>query len=138
MKVNGIKKYLLISAGVLSVIIGAVGIILPVLPTTPFLLLAAFCFLKSSPKLYSRLLSNRVLGPYVHNYMKYRAVTLRSKVIALFLLWLFLIISIILIDSVIVKLLLVAIGTGVSIHLLTLKTITPEMKKEDRDPEELL
>lgn len=114
--------------------LGVLGIILPVLPTTPFLLLAAMCFLNSSPALHRRLLTNRFLGPYIHNYMKYRAVTFRSKISAMVLLWLFLILSIVLIDSLAVRIILPLIGTAVSVHLLTLKTISrSDMEKFDGD-----
>lgn len=66
------RKYFLIAAGFLSLGTGIIGIFIPVLPTTPFLLLAATCFIKSSKKLYQWLIDHRVFGKYIENYIKYR------------------------------------------------------------------
>jgi uncharacterized membrane protein YbaN (DUF454 family) len=60
-----VSKVLLIAAGALSLALGVVGIVLPVLPTTPFLLLASFCFLKSSRRLHRWIMENRHFGPRI-------------------------------------------------------------------------
>ena len=60
-------KPFLLALGVLSTVLGAVGVVLPVLPTTPFLLLAVFCFARSSQRLHHYLLNHRVLGTYIYN-----------------------------------------------------------------------
>ncbi|MFD2168038.1 YbaN family protein [Thalassotalea euphylliae] len=70
-------------AGLFFVGLAALGAVLPVLPTTPFLLVAAACFAKSSPYLYQKLLDNRVFGPLIRDWQEYKAIPKRGKVIAL-------------------------------------------------------
>lgn len=127
------KKYLLIAAGVTSLSAGVVGIFVPVLPTTPFLLLAAACFLRSSRRLYDWLTGHRILGPYISNYLTYRAVTRRSKIISITLLWLVLGSSIVFaVNLWWVRLILAAVGCGVTVHLATMRTLTAEMLESGR------
>ena len=119
---------MLISAGVVSVVLATVGIFVPLLPTTPFLLLAAACFIRSSDRLYRWLTSNRYLGPYIKNYRDYKAVTRFTKVMTLILLWGTLGFSAIwVISSLVVRVLLFLVGVGVTAHVLRLRTLTPEM-----------
>ena len=68
-------------------VLGVVGIFVPLLPTTPFLLLAAWAFCRSSPRLYDRLLAHPCLGAYVRNFREYRAIPLRAKIISVTLIW---------------------------------------------------
>ena len=70
-------------AGVLFVAVGTIGVILPLLPTTPFLLLAAYCFAHSSPKLHDWLLNHRSFGPLISNWDRYGSIDRRSKCIAM-------------------------------------------------------
>jgi len=76
-------RRLLAAAGVLSLALGVLGIVLPGLPTTPFVLLAAACFAKSSPRLHARLLTNRYLGPLVRDWEAHRSIPLRIKVVSI-------------------------------------------------------
>jgi len=69
--------------GVVFVAIGTIGVILPLLPTTPFLLLAAYCFARSSPKLHDWLLNHRSFGPLISNWDRYGSIDRRSKCIAM-------------------------------------------------------
>ncbi|MCK4961561.1 MAG: YbaN family protein, partial [Anaerolineales bacterium] len=82
-----LKRRLLIAAGTISTAIGIVGILVPVLPTTPFLLLAAAFYLRSSQKLYDRLLNNRFIGAYVRNYLQGRGMPWKVKMVTILLLW---------------------------------------------------
>jgi uncharacterized membrane protein YbaN (DUF454 family) len=87
MEIGSLKKRLLVMAGLLCLGLGAAGIFLPVLPTTPFLLLAAACFMRSSHRLHEWLLTNRWLGTYIRNYREHKAITKRTKIATLVLLW---------------------------------------------------
>ena len=123
-----LRKCALVSIGVLAVALGIVGIFLPILPTTPFLLLAAACFIRSSDRLYRWLIQHRWFGSYIRNYREHRAVTRRAKVAALLMLW-----GVIGYSAVIVasewwlRALLAAVAIGVTVHLLRMKTYTPDM-----------
>ncbi|MFA6735842.1 MAG: YbaN family protein [Saccharofermentanales bacterium] len=116
-------KWLLITSGTISLILGVTGIFLPVLPTTPFLLLAAFCYARSSRKLHDWLISRKHLGSYIHNYMEHRAIKKSVKVRAVIFLWVALILSMILVDNLYVRIILPLIGAAVTWHIASLKTI---------------
>ena len=123
---NSIKKYLLISLGSLSLILGIIGIFLPVLPTTPFLLLSSFCYVRSSKRMYNWLINHKVFGNYIYSYMTYRAVPMKTKIFAVVFLWTTMIISIMLISSLHLRIFLAAVGIAVTVHLFTLKTLNPD------------
>lgn len=78
-----IYRNLIQICGWFFIALGGVGIFIPLLPTTPFLLLAAFCFLKSSPKTYEWLVNHPRLGKYIINYMEGKGVTLATKIVSL-------------------------------------------------------
>lgn len=69
--------------------LGALGVVLPGLPTTPFLLLAAACFVRGSRRLYERLLAHRVFGPLIRDYREGRGVPRRVKVLSIGTMWVF-------------------------------------------------
>lgn len=75
-------KYLWMGLGWISVGLGVVGIFLPLVPTTPFLLLAAFAFSKGSERLHDWLLTHPKLGPPIHNWQQHGAVSRKIKVVA--------------------------------------------------------
>lgn len=81
-------KSLMAFFGVVSLALGVAGIFLPLLPTTPFLLLSAWLFVRSSPRLYDWLMSHPRLGEYIRNFREERAIPLRVKVISVSLIWL--------------------------------------------------
>ncbi len=116
-------RIILTVAGTLALGLGVLGIFLPLLPTTPFLLLAAACYARSSPRFYHWLIHHHWLGEYIRDYREKRAIRLRVKVTAIALLWLTIGVSIVLFDQVWLKLLLSAVAAGVTIHLLGLRTI---------------
>lgn len=119
-------------------ILGGIGILLPILPTTPFLLLAAWAFLRSSDRLYNWLIHHRVFGYYIKAYVKYKGVEKRHKVFALSMLWLTIGYSIYLVDKTWLEILLAVIAIAVSIHILSLRTLTKEevMELERLEQEE--
>jgi len=116
--------------GFFFLLIALIGIVIPVLPTTPLLLLSGAMFLRSSKKLYLWLTTHPVYGRYVDAYLRYKAVNPRSKVTAMILLWLSLGVSGYLVDYWWLRVLLLLIGIGVSYHVLRLPTLTPEMLAE--------
>lgn len=121
------RRGLLVGAGILAVGLGIVGVFVPVLPTTPFLLLAAACFVRSSERMYRWLLGNRLFGKYVRRYREGAGVPLASKVATLLLLWATLAASAFLaVPSRLlwVRLLLLAVGIAVTIHVARIKTAT--------------
>lgn len=86
-RLRGLLRSLLVAAGFVSIGLGVAGIFLPVLPTTPFLLLSAWCFARSSPRLYRKLLQNRHLGLYIRRFREQRALPLRVKVVSCLMVW---------------------------------------------------
>ena len=118
------RQYILIVIGVLSVGLGTAGIFLPLLPTTPFLLLAAACFLRSSKRLHSWIMHHKWFGPYIYNYCTYKAIPKKTKITAITLLWLTITYSALWVVPIIaVKLLLFFIAIAVTWHLLSLRTL---------------
>jgi len=127
------RRWLLASIGVLSVGLGILGILLPLLPTTPFLLLAAACFVRSSDGLYRWLITQRILGPYIRNYREHRAISWQAKAVTLVLLWAVIGYSafgVVRLQALRIVLLLVAVA--VTVHVLSLKTLTRERLSTDR------
>jgi len=105
------------------VALGVLGIFVPVLPTTPFLLLAAICYARSSERFYHWLLNNRWFGEYIKNYREGRGIPLRVKILTLIALWLTIGFTTLLVISVWwVQLILLGVAVGVTIHLVRIKT----------------
>ena len=125
-------KIVFVACGSLSVGLGVLGIFLPLLPTTPFLLLAAFLYAKSSDRLYAWLLNHKVLGRYIRDFREEKAIPLRVKIVSVSLLWITISYSALcVVNPLWLKLLLFAIAVGVSIHILSFKTknATRKVKK---------
>ena len=116
-------KYTWIVAGSISLLLGLIGILIPILPTTPFLLLTAYCYLRGSQRLYNWLINHAVFGSYIYNYVTYGAVSKTVKTGTFIFLWISLGVSACLVTSVFVQLGLLAVGVGVSIHLISLTTL---------------
>lgn len=109
--------------GTLSVALGVVGIVVPVLPTTPFLLLAAALYARGSDRFYRRLLSQRHLGGYIRSYREGRGIPLRTKVVTLALLWASIGASAILVvESTTWRVVLAAVAAGVTYHIVRIRT----------------
>jgi len=120
---NKVTRFLLIICGSFSVAFAVLGIFLPLLPTTPLLLLAAYCFGRSSDKIHSWLINNKWFGNYIKNYQAGRGIPLHSKITAILSMWLVIIASGIWgTDLLIIRIVLFLAGTGVTIHLLRMPT----------------
>jgi hypothetical protein len=116
------RKRLLIGAGTLSTGLGIIGIFVPILPTTPFLLLAAACYMRSSERFYQWLINNRIFGVYVRNYIEGRGMPARIKVLTILLLWLSIALTIAFgVQDVAIRIVLVCIAIGVTVHIVLIR-----------------
>jgi uncharacterized membrane protein YbaN (DUF454 family) len=121
---SGLLKGLLIFAGTLFVGLGVLGIFLPLLPTTPFLLLAAACYARSSNRFYHWLLNNRWFGKYIKNYREERGIPSRVKISTISILWITIALSAYFAtESFLVRAILILIAMGVTIHILAMRTL---------------
>jgi uncharacterized membrane protein YbaN (DUF454 family) len=134
-KKQRVVRVLLFIAGSISLFFGVIGIFLPVLPTTPFLLLTAACYMRSSERMYNWLLNNRWFGEYIKNYQAGRGIPLKTKIVAIATMWIMMLISMFfmlntLVDRqlitptvlLIIRVILLGIAIVVSIHLIRLPT----------------
>jgi len=122
---NKIVKYILASLGLVCLILGILGIFIPLLPTTPFLLLSAALFMKSSTRLYNWLMNHKYLGKYLQNYIHHKTISTKTKISAISLLWITILISVIfLVEKIGIKIVLLAIAFAVTIHILSFKSQT--------------
>ncbi len=117
-------KILFIVGGCISLLLGIMGIFLPILPTTPFLLLSATLFVHSSPRLYHWLLNQKYLGTYIRNFKEQRAIPLRAKIISVTMVWITLLYCTWSIDTFLpLRLLFIILAIGISWHILSYKTL---------------
>jgi uncharacterized membrane protein YbaN (DUF454 family) len=117
-------KIFLIIVGSVSLVLGVLGIFLPMLPTTPFLLLSAAAWVKASPSLYNWLLNHKVLGEYIRNFREHRAIPLRAKIISISMIWITLTYCTITIsDSIWIKFLFITLAISITWHILSYKTL---------------
>lgn len=133
MKSSAIIRYLLVGAGVVSMILGTAGLIFPILPTTPFLLLSAACFARGSKRFYKALTDHPRLGRYILDYREKGGITAGVKATALSLLWISMLCSILIFtQNIWVRILLTLTAAAVSVHILRLKTL-PSKKDSKED-----
>ncbi len=129
-----VKKTFLIMAGLFFVGLGTLGVFLPLLPTTPFLLVAAACFLRSSRRLYCWLINHRVFGAYIRNYLKYRAVSPKAKTISILLIWITISYSALcVIENIPLRVFLFVLALVMSIRILLFKTLTRDMIRRSEE-----
>lgn len=123
-RINNLCKIVLVIAGSLFVGLGILGIFIPLLPTTPFLLLAAACYARSSERAYTWLLSNKWFGHSVRNYREKKGIPAGVKVLSIFFLWITIGLSVVLVlDILLLRVILVLIAIGVTIHILSIRTL---------------
>lgn len=104
-------------AGALALLLGIAGLFLPLLPTTPFLLLASACFARGSTRLHRWLLQHRVFGVYLRNVEAGNGIPLKAKIVALTMMWASLAYSMLRFEHLGLRIALLATGCGVSIYL---------------------
>jgi uncharacterized protein len=118
-----IVNFLLIIVGTISLILGILGVFIPLFPTMPFLLLTSACYLKSSNKLYMMLIGNKYLGKHLVDYEKNRSISKRVKYITIIPLWISIGLSVLfVVSNFYIRILLVFIALAVSFHILSLKS----------------
>lgn len=116
-------KILLIITGSISLLLGIIGIFVPLLPTTPLLLLSAWCYLRSSERLYLWVMRNRIFGSYIRNYQEGRGVSLYFKIFTLILLWgTIFYTTFYVINYLPLRLLLLIIAISVTVHIYLIPT----------------
>jgi uncharacterized membrane protein YbaN (DUF454 family) len=117
------KRFLLTVVGTLSLILGVIGIFVPLLPTVPFILLASYCYAKSSDKFHRWLMNNRWVGKMIREYQAGRGVPLPAKVFSVILLWSVMGYTILtVVESPLMKILLFIVGIAVTVHLMMMKS----------------
>lgn len=120
---NPAVRYALLAVGWLSVALGVIGIFVPILPTTPFLLLAAACFMRSSERFYHWLVDHPRLGPWIRDYLEGNGIPLKGKVYALGLMWLSIGFSCYLVPLFWARLFMLTSAVLVSLYILKQKTL---------------
>lgn len=119
-----ISRVLFFTLGLTFLGIGAIGIVLPVLPTTPFVIVSALCFGKSSERFERWISNNRYFGSYIGNYKTRKGVPLDVKIKSIIFLWVMLLVSIFFfISNIYIQILLMVVGVGVTAHIWMLNTM---------------
>lgn len=117
-------KIVWIVTGSISLVLGIIGIFVPLLPTTPFLLLSAAAYFRGSPRLYEWLLHHKYLGTYIRNFREEKAIPLRVKISSITIMWLTISYCIFFLGIPLwLRISLAVISLGVTIHILSYKTL---------------
>ena len=122
-KASRLKKAVFTVLGTIFLGLGAVGIVVPILPTTPFLLLSAACYLNGSERMHRWLLNNKLFGSYIKNYREGKGMSARGKIFTLSLLWMTILYSaFFIVPSAVIQAVLFAVCIGVTVHLVRIPT----------------
>lgn len=129
-ELSNFNKKALVIAGHIMLLLGILGIIIPLMPTTVFLLMASFCYAKSSPKLDDWIHTNKYFGKHLRNYKDKKGTTISVKLFSISCLWFSILLSIYTLRNysnfLWISILLLIIAIAVTIHLITIKTYKPE------------
>lgn len=120
-----ISRYVLIGLGSIFLGLGVLGVFLPVLPTTPFVLLAAACYARSSERLHQWLLNNRVLGPSIREWDETKSIGLRAKITAVLMIVASFSFTIWMMEKTIARVGMAVLGMGLVVFLLSIRTSKP-------------
>ena len=124
---NTIGRYALIAGGTASVGLGIIGIIVPGMPSTVFFLIAAACYVRSSDRLYQKLISNKIIGPQIRTFREKRAMPMRAKILALLMSWTAITLSVVFaIQSTPLRLLVLLLGIIMTVVILSVRTLRPD------------
>lgn len=118
------KKVILMTIGSISLVLGFIGVFLPVIPTTPFVLVSLACFMNTSEKMHHFVMTNKHLGPYARAYANGEGIPKRAKLKAVFLIWITIGFSVIFVlDKLPLRIMLLVIATIVSTYIFTRPTV---------------
>ena len=117
-----IKRTLILISGFIALGLGMLGMVVPLLPTTPLVLLAVACFSYSSERFYNWTRSNALFAPYVENYVEKRGLTMKFKIRNIVFLWVSLAVSMLIFRTTFIYMMLGIVGVSVTTHLLLTKT----------------
>lgn len=121
---DSMKKGIYFIIGCLSLAAGIIGVFLPVIPTTPFIMLSGWCFFRSSKKLYQWVISNETFGPTIENYQSGRGMTVKTKIRAIVMMWLAITVSVyFFITNIYLISFLYLIAVSVTVYIYRLPTI---------------
>ena len=122
---------LFVGGGTFFLVVGIIGIVLPLLPTTPFFLLATACYMRGSKKIYNWFIHNRLIGNYIQCYQEERSLPINGKIFSIIFLWVTILCSILFIlSNSYIELFLIIIAVIVTVHILTIKTMRADYKKK--------
>lgn len=134
-----VVRGLLMATGTLSLATGIIGIFVPVLPTTCFLLFAAWCYARSSQKCYDRLMNAKYIGTYLKNYRKGKGVDKSIKIASISLIWISIsYAALAVVSNAYVQILLLAIAAGVTWHIATIPTLKQSQQRITSENAEII
>ncbi len=120
-----VRRYVLIGLGSIFLGLGVLGVFLPILPTTPFVLLAGACYARSSERLYEWLLNNRLLGPSIREWDENKSIGRRAKITAILMIVVSFSFTVYVMEELVVRIGLAALGIGLVVFLLMVRTSSP-------------
>lgn len=123
-------RIILLMIGGLCTLLGCIGIFIPIWPTTPFLILASLCFLRSSKKAHALLYRNKYFGPYLQHYHTKQGVYRKEKIKAYLFLWISILFSMAIVQNMVMNSVLIVILLCVTMHIMCIKT--REVKHEEK------
>ena len=122
---NPVVRAVLVVFGTLMLALGIIGIYVPGLPTTPFLILAAACYMRSSERLFNWMIHHPRFGPPLETFLKEKALSLRIKVFSLVIAWVMLGgLALFVVESTFMKVFLIAVGVTKTVFMLSMKTLS--------------
>lgn len=127
------KRILLILLGSLSLSLGIIGVFIPVFPQTPFFILCAFCYVRSSKHLYNWLIEHKIFGKHLNNYLTHRAISKSAKRWMFFILWVSTILSFIFVNVLWVRIILVVACIAMSVVICTVKSLDENQPRKNQN-----
>ena len=132
-------KGVYVGIGTFSLVVGLIGIVVPLLPTTPFLLLSAACYAKGSERLYHWFINIKWIGKHIHNYYEGKGISIHGKIFSILFLWTTIIISMsFLWSNLLVLWILFVVAISVTFHILWLKTMKEGLYSLNKYPVSLV